>query len=202
MNYKISNIVKNENLKILTLQYKPIKLKDLDLTILSNTEKIRFQSFKSSKRKREFYFTRVLWRSFNEFQEIKYSENGRPTIKDGFISISHSKNLIAISYSHKKRIGLDIEHYNAKIYKIKNKFLSNTELELFDCTDKKTITTLWSIKEAVYKLLSMNGISFKKNIQIKEIGEINRVKIILPENEKELKFSRLIFDEYILTYCT
>lgn len=201
LNFNITNIIENQNLKVRLLHYEKCAIDSLDLSILSKTEQSRFHSFGADKRKREFYFTRLLWSKFDKTEPIVYTKTGKPEITTGHISISHSKTSIAISYSTDHKIGLDIEHYNPKIIRIKDKFLSDLEQEKFDLADPHIITTLWSIKEAVYKLCDIEGLSFRNHVQISKIGVQNQVQINTPKLRSELTFSRLIFDDFILTYC-
>ena len=202
MIFEISNIIENQELKIKLLTYEEYPSEALDLSIFTSADRKKFNNFGSNKRKLEFFFTRLLWKNFSEYEPIEYTENGKPHITNGHISISHSNNTIAIAYSSTNSLGLDIEHFNPKISKIKDKFLSDTEQKMFDITDEKTITTLWSIKEAVYKLFSIHGMSFRDHIEILEIGELNEVLVKIEESNKRLTFSRLVFDKFILTYCT
>ena len=202
MNFEINDIIKNEELHVKVLNYKDCNMNALDLERLSDSERMRFESFGAKKRKLEYYFTRVLWRSFTVHQQINYTLTGRPCIKNGFISISHSGRTIAISYSNQHPIGLDIEHFNPKISRVQNKFLSPIEKERFDLNGKENMTTLWSIKEAVYKLLDIEGLSFKEDIEVLEIGKLNRVRVQFGLFKKEFTFSRIIFETFILIYCT
>lgn len=202
MNFEIDDIIENEELHVKLLNYKDCNIDSLDLERLSTSERKRFDSFGAKKRKLEYFFTRVLWRSFTVHQQINYTETGKPCIKNGFISISHSSQTVAISYSNLHPIGLDIEHFNPKISRIQDKFLSKIEKERFDLSGEENITTLWSIKEAVYKLLDIRGLSFKEDIEVLEIGEINRVQVNYRIKHKELTFSRIVFEKFILIYCT
>lgn len=202
MKFEISDIIESRELKIKLLTYEFDQDTELNLNILSQTDLERFHAFGCKKRRGEFFFTRFLWQTFEEYQPIVYDENGKPELEEGFISISHSKNAIAIAFSKTHPIGLDIEHYNPKIWRIRNKFLSEFEQDSFDLNEEKTITTLWSIKEAVYKLMGIPGLSFKNAIKITEIGDLNRVIVTNNGAKLDLTFQRLIFDTFILTYCS
>src|SRR5690606_11931955 len=112
-----------------------------DHNFFTSEELKRYNTFISDKRRREFYFTRVLLRSFNLDLEIQYRSTGKPVINHGHISISHSRNTVIIGYSKAHVIGVDIEYYNPKIHKIKHKFLAKIEKERFD-TDNEEVLTL------------------------------------------------------------
>ena len=75
----------------------------------------RFDSskMKNEKRKKHFLASRLLFNELEPNQQISYNSNGAPEISNGkHISISHSKNLVAIIISNKK-IGLDIEYISS-----------------------------------------------------------------------------------------
>ena len=202
MDFKIKDIIENQDLIIKTLTYQPDTLKDYNLGIFNKEDLERFSSFGCEKRQAEFYYTRKLWQQFSAHQNIYYNKIGKPTLKKGFISISHSKNVVSIAYSPSHQVGLDIEHFNPKIYRIRNKFLSEMEIAQHNIENPETITTLWSIKEAVYKLMGIKGLSFKNAIHITKVGDINEVLVENKELELVMRFSRITFKDYILTYCT
>lgn len=201
MIFEIRNIIESDELKIKLLSYADSPAEVLDLSILSAQERGRFTEFISNKRKLEFYFTRLLWLQFSRDTKITYAETGKPKIENGFLSITHSRNIIVIAFSVNHEIGLDIEHYSDKVLRIRDKFLSHAEQKRFDTNDIKTMTTLWSIKEAVYKSLNIPGLIFKDHIRVMEIGEINRVIVSIRKQKKELLFFRLNFENFILIYC-
>lgn len=200
MNFNIYNTLSQADILIKHLVYENVRIEALDISIFDQTEKDLYHSFGSDKRKIEFYFTRLLWRSFESHCPIQYNENGKPQISRGFISISHSKNVVAIAYSNLYDIGIDVEHPNKKIALIKNKFLSDNEVNLFDLDDELTLTSLWSLKEAVYKLADIRGLSFKDSILIEQVGDTNRIRLKTAEKNELLEFKRLIKDDFIITF--
>ena len=201
MIFEITDILRNDEVEIKLLTYQPCELNELNLNLFSEIDREHFSNFISNKRKLEFYYTRYLWSQFNAFQEIQYSDSGKPQLKNGFISISHSRNTIVIAFSGDHLVGLDIEYYSPKVLSIRDKFLSPLEQNRFDTTNEKQMTTLWSIKEAVYKLADVQGLNFKENIRIMAVGDINKVILVKDETEKKLIFSRISFSEFILIYC-
>ncbi|MFT5819001.1 MAG: phosphopantetheinyl transferase [Crocinitomix sp.] len=202
LNFEINDIIENGELSVKVLNYKDCPIDSLDLQRLSTQERERFDSFGAKKRKLEYYFTRVLWRDFTVHQPIKYTKSGRPCIENGFISISHSSRTVAISHSVLHPIGLDIEHFNPKIRRVQDKFLSLKEKNRFDLDNEENLTTLWSIKEAVYKLLDIAGLTFKGDIEVLEVGATNRVSVQIGPATKEFTFTRIVFETFILIYCT
>ena len=92
---------------------------------------------------------------------------GAPFIKgEGFISISHSKNIVGIAGCNEFKVGLDIEPINDKISKIKHKFLSLDEIEKLDCDSTTELTKVWSGKESLYKVSGTKGINFRTELSL------------------------------------
>ena len=120
---------------------------------LTEIETERLLSFKNTNRRREFVATRILRHQLFGYQHIHYDDHGAPFIpNEGFISVSHSKNLIGIAVNENYKVGLDLEAHRKNILDLKSKFLSNNELLQFNCDDFIEVTKIWSAKEALYKL--------------------------------------------------
>jgi len=96
--------------------------------------------------------------------DLIYDENGKPHLKDGKqISITHSFNFSAVIISDLV-IGIDIEKQRDKITVIAHKFI-DYEGEYLDPEHPnyiKKLTTIWCVKESLYKLFATPGVSFKK----------------------------------------
>jgi 4'-phosphopantetheinyl transferase EntD len=132
---------------------------------LTDIETERFFSFSNLQRKREFVATRLLRHDIFGHQHIHYDEIGAPYIKDeGFISISHSKNIVGIAICKDFKLGLDIESIQSKIEKIKHKFLSDEERNELDCNSLEVLTMVWTGKESLYKVSGTNGINFRTQL--------------------------------------
>ena len=91
----------------------------------------RFQKITFEKRKIEFLAVRALLMELTgEFKEVKYKTDGAPFLAgdNHHISISHSKNLVAIII-HKNKAGIDVEITGRPVAKIANKFISEEEID-------------------------------------------------------------------------
>ena len=174
---------------------------EFDLTILCKEEKLIYSGFKSTKRKSEYYFTRVLWKEFGIDQEIKYNEYGRPFLKEGFISISHSHDIVVIAFNAQHQIGIDVEYKSQKISAIKHKFISVEDEKLIDHLDITHLTIAWSIKEAVYKMENIHGLSFKDNIHVKIENNLGYVNVNKDKETHMYTFQYFDRSSYVLTYC-
>lgn len=131
-------------------------------------EKNQFEKLTIEKRKQEFLQVRVIRDQIADGCEIIYNEDGKPYLKDNsqFISISHSENFIGLACAP-FNIGLDIEEISERVHKIKNRFLNENEIKIFG-EDTISLTELWTIKEALFKMNNRKGIDFRKELHIIE----------------------------------
>lgn len=116
-------------------------------------EEVQYQQFKNDKRKREWIVTRILLTELLQKRVlITYSKYGKPFLDNSTqnISVSHSKNHVAIILSENFEVGIDIEHIADRVQKVKHKFLQKQELNW--CTNIDLMTLCWSAKEAVFKI--------------------------------------------------
>ena len=74
---------------------------------LSKPELIQYNRFTSKKRKLQYLLSHAIVRDI--CGENIVVENGKPTIKSGFVSIAHKDNWVVVAVS-KKRVGIDIEN--------------------------------------------------------------------------------------------
>jgi len=155
------------------------------LNKLTSLELERYHEFKNIKRKREFVATRLLRHDTLGFEHIHYDANGAPFIKgEGFISISHSGKMVGLAINKSHSIGLDLEFPRDTILKIKKKFVSEKEMEIFDTEDPDTVTKIWSAKEALYKLAGRKQILFIEELHLsKDENDAWIGRIINPDHE-------------------
>lgn len=201
MHQSIRNIIDTDRILIKELKYENIAVEEIDISIFTEQDYQRFQGFISDKRKREFYFTRVLLRSFNIDLEVHYRPTGKPIINEGHISISHSRNTVIIGYSKDHVVGVDIEYFNPKIHRIKYKFLADIEIERFDIENEQVLTLIWSIKEAVYKMEDIPGLLFKEHILVHTLSHRGDVRVLKNGVEHDYFFDYLVFKDFAITYC-
>lgn len=201
IDFKIKNIVLTDKIIIKHLSYQNASVTDLDLSIFSNVERERFDSFISDRRRIEFYFTRLLWKQFGIDSEITYGPEGNPLITEGFIGISHSKNNVVIAHSPYERPGIDIENYSEKVIRVGPKFMSDNESARFGMKEISVLTTIWSLKEAVYKMRCEDHLNFKENIEVLEIEKQSKFAIHLNGHTEIMNFHILPEKESVITYC-
>lgn len=130
----------------------------------------RISQFTSIKRKCEFLAARC---TLNEMTgknlSISYLPSGKPFVdgEDMNISISHTGEWVTLLTHPSKRVGIDIERISDRLIRVKNKFLDPRELAFvnFQC-EKPQLAVMWATKEAMYKLLDIEGLDPIKDIHI------------------------------------
>ncbi|KOS06625.1 4-phosphopantetheinyl transferase [Flavobacterium akiainvivens] len=130
----------------------------------------RVKNMKSEQHRKGFMGVRKLLQTagYSDF-DLYYDVNGKPHLKDGKnISITHSFAFSAIIIGEAVT-GIDMEIQREKVITIAEKFLepefaylNPTHLEEY----MRKLIIIWCVKEAVYKMISRNGLSFKQNITV------------------------------------
>jgi len=171
---------------------------------LCNEDKEKYDKFKSDSRKKEWLAARILLKELKKSPfaiTITYNDACKPVIADENISISHSRDYVAIILSSKKQVAIDIEKVSSKTRKIIHKFLSENEQENFNIEDEKITSLLWSAKESVYKYFSKKNLPFIDGIKIlpakiENKGELNAILL----NETTLTVNYEFIEDNVLTY--
>jgi 4'-phosphopantetheinyl transferase len=174
---------------------------------LTSFNEVEFSKIVSEKRKREFLGIRVAMKELlGREVQIGHDIDGKPFLLDNSyqISISHSKNWIAVMAHPTCSIGVDIECPNNKIQKIYARFLS--EAEQRDLSNGKNLNQLqlaWSVKESLYKIIGKEAVDFANQLRVfpfeaKALGEI------IAQHTPTKKLYQLRFIQnpaYTLVYC-
>jgi phosphopantetheinyl transferase len=200
MDFIIDKIVFNDTL-IYTLSFSDFApLNYLDHLTVQEIE--RFEAFSHEQRKREFVATRILRHSIFGYKHIHYNEVGAPYIEgEGFISISHAKNLVGIALNPFYQIGFDLELIQDKAFRLQSKFLNAIEISSFDISNHQTMTACWSAKETLYKLAGRKKIDFKKDLKLFNKEEnVWAGKIINPEAIFSVNLQVVKYNNYIITF--
>jgi phosphopantetheinyl transferase (holo-ACP synthase) len=136
---------------------------------------------------------------------IKKDTFGKPYIDeiDEHISISHTTDACSMVFTREPYPGIDIELMRPQLFKIMPKFLSELEREKHDMLDLKTLTILWSAKEAIFKWHGIGEVDFKAHILIKHI-DFENSRILAEFNkvgyQKELELKFMEYKQHIVTY--
>ncbi len=167
------------------------------------------RAFGSASRRKEWLATRVLLQEMcGEYKEICYKENGAPYLADGScpISISHTKGYAAVMLGGHGacQVGIDIEYPSKRILRVKEHFLSPEEQGFIDPLHEEThLLICWCAKEAVYKLLGMDGVEFKRDLQVQpfpfdSLGNLEVRELFTPGGSL-IGVRYIVANDYILT---
>ena len=146
----------------------------------------------SARRKREIIASHLLIKEiFGEGVTITHDENGAPLLNgaQGYISISHSATEIAIAINSHHPIGIDIENWRDQLIKVKSRFLSQSEMEVYNTP--QLMLKAWTIKEAVYKVAQSPGISLADDIMLPPSIEGNIAKANTLNGTKEFQIHEI-----------
>jgi 4'-phosphopantetheinyl transferase len=134
--------------------------------------------------------------------------NGKPVIDnyDEFVSITHTEGYAAVIHSATKQVSIDAEYIDDAVARIKHKFLSPKELEFTAKSNQiEELIAYWSIKETIYKLLEIPGLSFSKEIHISplDIGEdgVAEINVTHPLCQKTFLVQVKKVGNIFLTWC-
>ena len=85
----------------------------------------------------------------DDFKHIEKTKNGKPISSKYFLSISHSKNVVAVAIAS-ENIGIDVEMIDEKkdFNKLKKYILNKNETMISSIEE---LTSLWTKKEAKFK---------------------------------------------------
>ncbi|MBC8047899.1 MAG: 4'-phosphopantetheinyl transferase superfamily protein [Fimbriimonadaceae bacterium] len=141
--------------------------------ILSYSEREFINAIKHPAQKTRWLASRYLLKYLMQtdvFVELLADDQGKPFIRnfDLHISISHSNNYVAVFISNTHTVGIDVEESSRNIMALKNKFLSQTELQqLSESVLQKQLIVYWAAKEVIYKIYGKRKLEFKDDMYIK-----------------------------------
>ena len=158
---------------------------------------INISNYTSEKRKKEHLASRLLVNEIYPTKTIIYNEFGAPELNNGkHISISHSKELVAVIFSNKKT-GLDIEQISGKSLRLASKFVSARNLIKLN---KEKATLIWCLKEAIYKWHQKGSVDFIKDIIIPELISKKNGKATVNFRGEKLNLNYLKINNHYLVY--
>lgn len=124
----------------------------------------------SERRKQEWLAARLLLKELiGEEMAVRYDSNGAPFIPDSgyHVSISHTKGYVAVLLQENHAAGIDIEYRSDRALRLKERFLSPSELDSLDPADRLTQAILyWSAKEVLFKMMGQQNVDFSEHLHI------------------------------------
>ena len=166
-----------------------------------NIQKHCSELYKDNKLTTSLFAYSLLDELLNKFDrsinEVYFSNNGKPLIENGYISISHSDNYVSVSYS-KINHGIDIEikNKNRDIDRVFRKYFKDSYLENDSKSEKEEkFYSLWVEKEANVKLNDLNVLSTNNNVSnFKYLNIFNKDETdiyLCIVNDEECEYIRL-----------
>lgn len=192
-------IIKQSDLSVYLMEVNENKL-DSYLDSLTDLEIIKFNSIRHVAKRLEFAASRFLRTSLFGKKQIHYSAIGSPYIEDrGYISLSHTDQLVGLAHSTEFNVGLDLESVREKAMQLHSKFIHVSEKEHFAINSAFDMSLLWSFKETLFKLADRKGVHFSTDLIIRKEGEryfgtINQFHIL---HEYELTYQ--LYKHYLIT---
>lgn len=106
----------------------------------------------------------LLRRMLMQEARLTHAPDGAPLLEGWNISISHSRILAVVALDAEHHVGIDAEEMRPQLLRIKERFLSPAELEVFTTPDQ--LLTAWTVKEAVFKIAGAAAVEFRSAIAI------------------------------------
>jgi 4'-phosphopantetheinyl transferase len=156
-------------------------------------------NFNTEKRKKEWLASRLLLNEINPNYSISYNVFGAPELDNGsYISISHSKGLVAIIVSQQK-VGLDIEDISEKALRVSSKFVSKNNLKALTA-DKATL--IWCCKEVIFKWHQRGEVDFINDIKLHTFKSMEKGEIRAEFRNTQLILNyQKIHNHYLVYLC-
>jgi phosphopantetheinyl transferase len=171
---------------------------------LNENSLLRLNNMQSLLHQRAFLSVRKLLQEagYSDF-DLFYNKTGKPHLKPNQwqtqaveVSISHSHTFSTLIISNQKT-GIDIEMQREKIIRIAEKFCEPEFCFLETKNENEYIqklTMIWGAKEAIFKIMNVEGISFKNHIQVHEFAiDAKKTQATLKMNTTQQKFD-IYFD--------
>lgn len=129
---------------------------------------------------------------------IVYDDNGKPTLPQWHISISHTHGWVAVALSKQESVGIDIEYESAKVDRVACKFIRKDEQS--DTHLHRLIN--WCAKETVFKLLSEQKLQYF-DMKLKPFApkEKGTTEVVNLKDNTSVVVYYCCTSEYVLTWA-
>ena len=166
--------------------------------------------YAAGSRKREFLTVRTLLREMlGHYPSIRHDHRGKPQLLTSprHLSISHSRKLTTVILADVPA-GIDTEETTRRVADIAKRYLAEDELCWTSLASNPDLARLfcWCCKEAVYKMVGMDRIDFKKQISVSatefhDTGVTGAV-FISGNDTRTLKINYLFRNGDVIVWCT
>lgn len=164
--------------------------------------------FPFKKRRQEFLTSRAMLKVITGAEsEICHNEDGKPSIEGNSmkISISHTSGYLAILLHSNAIVGIDIEQKRDKIFRVKNRFLSEDELAHTNKQNEMDHLLLqWSAKESMFKMMNQRDIDFQTDLHIEpfELQDSGIFYGYETKTDQKIRFELYyrIYEEFVMVW--
>ncbi len=170
-------------------------------------EEISFLS-NESLRKQKLAVRALLCELFGAKVYLSHHDNGKPYLENSVtnISITHTKNYVAVILNDNEDVGIDIESMARDFSAVEKKALSEEEIE--DLEEEKRneqLAIYWCAKEAIFKRQSAYNVDFAEQIEVERFrpkgeGELDATFIHKDGYEEEFELEYITFDNHVLVW--
>ena len=176
----------------------------------ASTVEYAVRNFKSGKRQREWLAVRLALKELSGCEiAIAYKPDGKPYRVDGkgYVSISHSGNLVAVALHDECDIGIDVELRSSRISAVRGRVLSPAEEMALDSSNEEGALLLhWSAKESFYKIIGNRGGSFVDSFRVSPFkvaaeGSFGISYLQDAEILKTCTVNYMLTNDFVLTFC-
>lgn len=131
---------------------------------------------------------------------ISHEESGAPVVRElgeFKLSISHSNQLFALQLSRNLHPGIDVQQVKKRLAEGTSYFMNTRELRDFP-NDERTLYSIWSAKEAAYKVKKGQVQSYKEDLWVTKM-DVNTIHVdVLGEL---LTFRQHFLDDFLVVYA-
>ncbi len=182
-------------------------VEELELLIdLNSNDKIKFDQFLTSKRKKEWLATRILIQELlaNKAIHIIYDKHQKPVLSNSYyVSISHTNGFVAVIINDKKEVGIDIQVEKKNIEKGAYSFMNELEIEQLGVENKLQKTHLyWCAKEALYKYIGDSSLNIYTHFSILDFNLADEGSLVgkVNDTDENVLLSYFIFHDFYLVW--
>lgn len=181
----------------------------MNLSSIPHNELEDLQLTKSTARRKERLAVRALLNElFDGKVYLGHHDNGRPFLQNSLIeiSISHTGRFACVLTHDEESVGVDVESLDRNFSSVEKKALSEEEIEnLSDRNRELHLAIHWSVKEAIYKRMSLTDVDFARQINIRKFtprdeGRVDVEFIHKDGDQDEFEVNYEVFENHILAW--
>lgn len=143
-----------------------------------------------------------------EFIDLQKDKFGKPILKnqEGHVSLTHTNAMVAGIINKNCHVGIDLELIRENIDRVAHKFVNDTEWTGVPEQEKRIeyLITIWSAKEAMYKLYGSKMLDFRENMIIDPftIADEGVMKARLHKDkfDKNLEVKFRFIEDHVMTW--